>query len=64
MNIKVDRIPIGYTAIDDDCYSGPGSPIGEGKTPEAAIDDLMEQLEDEDGSKPAVREALGWDDQQ
>lgn len=57
MNIKIDRIPIGYTAIDDDCYSGPGSPIGEGKTPEAAIADLMEQLEDEDGGNEETLQA-------
>ncbi len=51
MNIKISRIPIGYTAIDDDCYSGPGSPIGEGETPEAAVADLMEQLEEDDGRR-------------
>jgi hypothetical protein len=35
-----------YSAIDDDTYDGPGSPIGTGPTEAAAIADLLEQLED------------------
>jgi hypothetical protein len=35
-----------WSAIDDNSYSGPGSPIGTGATEEAAIADLMDQLED------------------
>ena len=33
-----------YTAVDDDTYSGPGSPIGMGPTEEAAVADLMEKI--------------------
>lgn len=33
-----------WTAVDDDTYDGPGSPIGYGKTDIEAIDDLMEKL--------------------
>lgn len=34
-----------FSAIDDDTYDGLGSPRGTGPTPEAAVADLMEQLE-------------------
>jgi hypothetical protein len=34
-----------WSAIDDETYDGPGSPIGQGPTEEAAIADLLEQLE-------------------
>ena len=34
-----------WSAVDDDTYDGPGSPIGTGPTEEAAIADLMEQIE-------------------
>lgn len=34
-----------YTAIDDDTYSGPGSPMGWGSTSLEATQDLREQLE-------------------
>jgi hypothetical protein len=30
-----------FAAIDDATYAGPGSPVGSGATPEAAIADLM-----------------------
>jgi hypothetical protein len=33
-----------WSAVDDDTYDGPGSPIGRGPTEEAAITDLMERL--------------------
>jgi hypothetical protein len=36
-----------YSAIDSDTYDGPGSPLGEGPTKEAAIADLLEQLADD-----------------
>lgn len=36
-----------WTAIDDDTYDGVGSPIGYGATKQEAIDDLLEQLNDE-----------------
>jgi hypothetical protein len=35
-----------YGAVDDDTYE-PGCPIGWGETPEAAIADLMAQIEDQ-----------------
>ena len=35
-----------WTAIDDDTYDGPGSPIGHGQTEQEAKADLLEQLED------------------
>jgi hypothetical protein len=34
-----------WSAIDDDTYDGPGCPIGYGPTEEAAVADLMEQIE-------------------
>lgn len=33
-----------WSAVDDESYDGPDSPIGRGATKEAAIADLMEQL--------------------
>jgi hypothetical protein len=36
-----------WVAYDDDVYDGPGSTIGWGETPEAAIADLMEQLNED-----------------
>jgi hypothetical protein len=33
-----------WSAIDDDTYDGPGSPIGSGPTKEAAIADLLAQI--------------------
>jgi hypothetical protein len=45
MNIRITLQPNGeHTAIDDDTYDGEGSPMGWGATPEAAIEDLKEQL--------------------
>lgn len=41
-----------WCATDDDRYDGDGSPIGYGETEDAAIADLLEQLED-DASAPA-----------
>ena len=34
-----------YVAFDDDTYD-PGHPLGSGPTPEAAIADLMEQMDE------------------
>tara|TARA_R100001086_G_scaffold225289_2_gene143568 strand:- start:20991 stop:21197 length:207 start_codon:yes stop_codon:yes gene_type:complete len=34
----------GWVAVDADTYDGPGSPIGQGRTKEAAITDLLEQI--------------------
>ena len=36
-----------WSAVDDDTYDGPGSPIGWGPTEAAAIADLMEKTADE-----------------
>jgi len=45
MNIRTTLQPNGeYSAIDDDTYDGEGSAMGWGATPEAAIEDLKEQL--------------------
>ena len=33
-----------WVAVDDDTFDGPGSPMGEGKTEQAAIEDLLEIL--------------------
>lgn len=33
-----------WMAYDDNTYDGPGSPLGQGPTKEAAIQDLLEQL--------------------
>lgn len=38
-----------YTAVDDNTYDGPGSPIGFGSTPQAAEQDLREKMEEENG---------------
>jgi hypothetical protein len=53
MKIKTDYwikpIPLrnfDWSAVDDDSYDGPGSPIGHGQTREDAIKDLMYQLAD------------------
>lgn len=35
-----------WTAVDDDTYDGPESPIGFGHSAEQAIDDLLEKMED------------------
>jgi hypothetical protein len=35
-----------WSAIDDDTYDGPGSPVGYGETEVAAIDDLLAQLQE------------------
>jgi hypothetical protein len=36
---------VDWTAVDDETYAGPGSPIGMGPTEEAAIADLLEEIE-------------------
>ena len=53
MRIKVEPDLTGFappdsrwTAVDDDTYDGPGSPIGSGASEAEAIVDLLEQLED------------------
>ena len=35
-----------WSAIDDETYDGEGCPIGHGATEEAAIADLLEQIEE------------------
>ena len=37
-----------FSAVDDDTYSGPGSLIGWGATPEEAEADLLDQMHDPD----------------
>lgn len=41
-----EQLPGCWVAVDDDSYDGPGSPIGIGSMEQAAIDDLMEKLEE------------------
>ena len=36
-----------WSAIDDQSYDGPGSPLGQGPTEAAAIADLLQQITDE-----------------
>jgi hypothetical protein len=50
LKIAQDNPPIptsqfDWSAIDDKTYDGPGSKIGRGPTPQAAITDLLEQME-------------------
>jgi len=35
-----------WSAIDDNTYDGPGSPMGWGATEQEAIEDLLRQLEE------------------
>lgn len=35
-----------WSAVDDKTYDGPGNPIGWGRTEQAAIDDLINQIQD------------------
>ena len=51
MKIKTDYWPkpiplrcFDWSAVDDDTYDGPGSPVGHGQTREEAIKDLLYQL--------------------
>lgn len=44
-----------WSAVDDDTYDGPGSPIGYGRNEAEAIADLKEQLDD----RAAERSARG-----
>lgn len=49
MKVLLEQDYVGqWTAIDDDTYDGPGSPIGQGKTPHEAEMDLMDKLIDRD----------------
>lgn len=41
--------PNNWTAVDDETYSGPGSPIGRGTTENEAVEDLFRQIEAKDG---------------
>lgn len=54
MNVKIKTsfdyppIPIrsmDWSAWDDSTYDGPGSPLGHGETEDAAIQDLLDQLD-------------------
>jgi len=40
-----------FSAVDDDTYSGPGSVIGWGATPEEAEADLLDQLHDREEAR-------------
>lgn len=40
----IPRRDADWTAVDDDTYGGPGSPIGTGATEAEAIADLLEQM--------------------
>jgi hypothetical protein len=60
MKIRTDfvypPIPIrdfDWSAVDDDTYDGPGCPVGYGRTEQAAIDDLMAQIDDDPRADPA-----------
>lgn len=48
MKIETHQTPMGYQAIDSDSFDGAPDAhcaVGEGSTPEEAIDDLREQFE-------------------
>lgn len=45
-----------WSAIDEASYCGEGCPVGEGPTEEAAILDLMEQIEDRDEGRKALEQ--------
>lgn len=48
MNIRTEeQLPGCWVAVDDDTYDGPPAPIGTGFSEQEAIDDLLDQLEDE-----------------
>lgn len=42
-----EQLPGCWVATDSNSYGGPGSPIGSGSTEQDAIDDLLDQLQDE-----------------
>lgn len=45
IRVKVEKLPNGeFSAIDNDNYDGPGSPMGLGFSQLSAIADLFEQL--------------------
>lgn len=46
LRLRISKTPIGYTAIDDDRYDGPGSIVGEGSTVKEAVCDLLQQFDD------------------
>lgn len=48
ITIETEHQPGGWVAVDDDSYDGPGSPIGQGRTKEEAIIDLLEQIYDQE----------------
>jgi hypothetical protein len=49
MKIRTEeQLPGCWVAYDEDTYDGPGSPIGSStRSEQEAIDDLMDQLEDQ-----------------
>lgn len=53
MNILVCRSWIGWVAVDDDSYDGPGSLIGHGRTEEEAVQNLREQMEEREDDEEA-----------
>lgn len=46
--IATEPAYVGWTAVRDDSYDGPGSPIGHGRTREEAITSLLEHEYDRD----------------
>lgn len=56
MNIRTEQHYTNqWSAIDDDTYDGPGSPIGWGATEAAAVADLIAWLEVYDREEDAHR---------
>jgi len=50
-----------WQAIDDSTYDGPGCPVGYGATEDAAIADLLSQLDpDDDGDGVRLRPGQRW----
>jgi hypothetical protein len=47
-----------WSAVDDDTYDGHGSPIGYGNTEQAAIDDLLDQIEEREPEHKAEQAAM------
>lgn len=46
--IVTNHYPHEWSAIDEDSYDGPGSPIGLGNSRQEAIEDLKDQLLERD----------------
>ena len=48
-----------WSAVDDDTYDGPGSPIGYGRTEQDAIDDLLDQIAERKAKELAIGRLVG-----